>query len=629
MDECKDLRLDPSEDPRQFQHEVLFEHQVDHLGERKLFVGLAYTGRRFFIALGVIAFVIGGLIGRAAWMQIYRVQDYQRLAASNRLRQTPLWPNRGQVFDREGRVLAENVPRFQVTVIPRDLPRDPDERATIIGRTARILGAHVADIEDLLNVPPERTGERILVADQISYPLAMQFVVAEPHLQGFSLETRPKRAYPFSTELPSLSHVLGYVGRMSETEYATFSAQGYQRTDELGKTGLERSYESQLRGTVGVEGREVDAVGNVQALVKRQPPQNGQDLTLSLDVDLQRVAEQSLRKALLAAHVNRGSVVVMDPRDGSILALVSWPAFDDNVFANGISSTQYQALLNDPDHPLFPRAWAGEYPSGSTVKLVVSVAALAEHVIAPSTTVLSTGGLRVGQWFFPDWKVGGHGITDVRKAIALSVNTFYYTVGGGYNGFVGLGVDRLTSWMRRFGLGAPTGIDISGEAPGFVPSTAWKKQTKGVSWYIGDTYNLSIGQGDLLVTPLQVARYTAAIANGGLLMTPHLVMQEAATSTRVGDPADVEVVREGMHDNTTYGSGRALSTLPFPTGGKTGTAQFGMDKQTHGWFTSFAPYDKPEIVVTVMLESGGEGSTVCIPVAKDVMLEWWKKKQSH
>ncbi len=432
MDECKDLRLDPSEDPRQFQHEVLFEHQVDHLGERKLFVGLAYTGRRFFIALGVIAFVIGGLIGRAAWMQIYRVQDYQRLAASNRLRQTPLWPNRGQVFDREGRVLAENVPRFQVTVIPRDLPRDPDERATIIGRTARILGAHVADIEDLLNVPPERTGERILVADQISYPLAMQFVVAEPHLQGFSLETRPKRAYPFSTELPSLSHVLGYVGRMSETEYATFSAQGYQRTDELGKTGLERSYESQLRGTVGVEGREVDAVGNVQALVKRQPPQNGQDLTLSLDVDLQRVAEQSLRKALLAAHVNRGSVVVMDPRDGSILALVSWPAFDDNVFANGISSTQYQALLNDPDHPLFPRAWAGEYPSGSTVKLVVSVAALAEHVIAPSTTVLSTGGLRVGQWFFPDWKVGGHGITDVRKAIALSVNTFYYTVGGVY-----------------------------------------------------------------------------------------------------------------------------------------------------------------------------------------------------
>jgi penicillin-binding protein 2 len=269
----------------------------------------------------------------------------------------------------------------------------------------------------------------------------------------------------------------------------------------------------------------------------------------------------------------------------------------------------------------------------------VATAALEEGVITANTTVFSTGGVRIGSSFFADWRAGGHGATNVRKAIADSVNTFFYYIGGGYESFVGLGVDRLVKWLRLFGLGTRTGIDLPGERPGFVPDADWKAKTKGERWYVGDTYNLSIGQGDLLVTPLQVASYTSTIADSGIHITPHVAQAfiasdgtetpidiNRATST-VASLSSIQIVRQGMRETVVSGSGRSLSNLPFSVAGKTGTAQWRNDRATHAWFTSFAPYEKPEIVVTVLIEEGGEGSLTAIPVARQILQAWWQDRK--
>jgi len=300
-----------------------------------------------------------------------------------------------------------------------------------------------------------------------------------------------------------------------------------------------------------------------------------------------------------------------------------------------VSQEEYNAFLNDENNPLFNRAISGEVPSGSTIKPVVAAAALQERVISENTSFLSIGGLHIGQWFFPDWKAGGHGVTNVRKALAESVNTFFFYIGGGYQDFVGLGVDRLVKYMRLFGLGEKSGLDLNGESAGFVPTSDWKEETKNEAWYIGDTYHISIGQGDILVTPLQVANFTAAVANGGILYRPYLVQSLLDENNQVVkqiepqiirrdfiDPYNLQVVREGMRQTVIAGSARSLSVLPVNSAGKTGTAQWSSKKQNHAWFTGFAPYENPEIVITVLVEEGREGSEVSVPIAKEI-LDWY------
>jgi penicillin-binding protein 2 len=400
------------------------------------------------------------------------------------------------------------------------------------------------------------------------------------------------------------------------------------RTDDIGKTGIEQSYESMIRGIPGERKVEVDAMGRPRAVVEEHDPVDGSDVRLTIDLALQKVTEAALRKEPDLAHVSRGSAIVMDVKTGALLAAVSWPSYDNNIFTGNVSSTLYSGLLNDPNQPLFPRAWAGQFPSGSVIKPLIASAALQEGVITPNTTVLSTGGIHVGPWFFPDWKAGGHGTVNVRSALAWSVNTFFYYVGGGYDTFRGLGVGKLSTWMKNFGLGSALGLDIAGEAQGHVPTEDWKLATKGERWYIGDTYNLSIGQGDLLVTPLQIARVTASIANGGTMVVPHFVEGRNGTPSQVGINLDaLAVVRSGMRDTVVYGSGRRMSSLPFTSAGKTGTAQWRSDKPNHAWYTGFAPYENPEVVVTVLLEEGVEGSSTAVPVAYDIMKEWWNEKQ--
>ncbi len=614
----------------EIRHEVLSEQEVYRLDGRPMFVGFAFSKRSFVIAACLAVLAGGALVARAAWMQIARGEAYLARAENNRLRPSVLWPKRGVITDRRGVVLAENTPRFQVTLIPRDLPSLEEERALMLADIGRLVGVRTDALAELVAVKPALADDPVLVVDNLPYEQALALAVRLPSLPAVSLDARPRRSYPQSQNIPSLSHILGYVGKISERELEARRVDGYRRVDELGKTGIERSYEGLLRGTLGFRTSEVDARGRAKSIVRDDQPVDGETVQLTIDTRLQQAAEAALQRMLTQEKLARGSVVAMDPRSGEILALVSLPAYDNNAFSGGVSSTLYAALTTNPDQPLFERAIAGVYPSGSTVKIVVSVAALMEGVITPATTVVSTGGLRLGQWFFPDWQAGGHGVTNVRRAIAWSVNTFYYMIGGGYQSFTGMGPEKLSMWMQRFGLGSVTGIDVPGENKGFVPTKAWKEDVRKQPWYVGDTYNLSIGQGDLLVTPLQVARYTAAIANGGSLVTPHLAVHATSTPVSVGaTPEAIEEARQGMRDAVVYGSARGLSILPFPSAGKTGTAQWNSNRATHAWFTSFAPFEAPEIVVTVLLEEGGEGSRVATPVAREVLQAWYKLRESE
>jgi len=360
-------------------------------------------------------------------------------------------------------------------------------------------------------------------------------------------------------------------------------------------------------------------------------------LVLSIDSDLQKKSEEILSANLKKLNLTKGAVIISDPNNGEILSLVSLPTFDNRLFAEGISADDYKKLIEDKDNPMFNRAISGEYPSGSTVKMIFAAAALQEKVITENTTILSNGGLKVAQWFFPDWKAGGHGLTSVRKAIAESVNTFFYYIGGGYQDFVGLGIERLVKYLNLFGLGNTLGIDLPNEATGFVPSQEWKEKVKGEKWYIGDTYNLSIGQGDLLVTPLQVNEWTAYFAAGGKEYQPHVVKEildsndktiktitESPLRDTLIDSYNVEIVRQGMRQTVTSGSAKRLLDLPVDSAAKTGTAQWNTTKDPHAWFTAFAPYKNPQIVITVLVEEGKEGSSVALTVAHDIMAYYFQ-----
>ncbi len=617
--------LDKSEVIR---HEVIFEDDITQLDERNVFVGLGISLQRMKTAFSIAIVILGILFGRAGWMQIVQADEFRARADENRFRTQVLPARRGIVRDIHGTVLAENVPSFYVRMRWIDLPYDEEERNATIASVARTVGMTSEEIISIMHATGTGIDEWVDVAKDVSYERAIELSVRLPELFGVALVTAAKRQYPESARTPSLSHVIGYVGSISPEEYEERRQIGYRRTDEIGKTGIERSYESHIRGDPGERRVEVDAFGRPRAVVGDMDPVDGDDVTLTVDAELQHAVEQALRDGLETAEVTRGSAILMNAETGSILAAVSLPAYDNNIFAGKVSSTLYRKLLEDEDRPLFPRAWSGQVPSGSVIKPLIATAALQEEVVTPHTTVLSVGGISVGPWFFPDWQPGGHGATNVRRAIAWSVNTFFYYVGGGHDTFLGLGVIRLTDWMKRFGLGSAMGLDIPGEASGHVPTREWKEETKGERWYIGDTYNLSIGQGDLLVTPVQIARVTATIANGGRLVTPHVVLQDVITSDVLDVRPDVfETVRLGMRDTVTYGSGRRLASMPIDVAGKTGTAQWRSDRPNHAWFTGFAPFDKPEVVVTVLLEEGDEGSTFAVPIAGDILRAWYERSQ--
>lgn len=609
-------------------------------------LGVSFGRKKFFLLLGLFMTVFFALFGRLGYLQIARGANFYETAEGNRQRIVPIPAERGLITDRRGRPLTKNIPNFSLALTPQNLPRDPASRQELVRRLASMTHRAEEDLQRLIDEYGSYSLESIIVEEHLDYETALLVQIAAADLPGIHivrgskrlyLHEMPTEAYPdLATTTQSLAHVIGYEGKLSREELDALYADGYLPSDLIGKTGIEKTYENYLRGNYGKKRIEVNALGREQSVLAEVPPTPGFQLTLSIDAAIQGTLEALLRQTLAVNNKHRGAAVAIDPRNGEILALVSLPSFDNNLFSSGISSEAYAALRDHPDTPLFSRAVGGTYPSGSTVKPAVAAAALAEGIITPSSVFLSTGGLRIGKWFFPDWKPGGHGWTNVVASLAYSVNTFYYYIGGGFEEFRGLGVAVMTDYLRRFGFGAELGVDLPGEASGFLPSEEWKQETKGEQWYIGDTYNLAIGQGDLLVTPLQIAAMTSIIANGGTLYRPHAVKEIIDPVRSVATPVQptvirssvvpaehIATVRAGMRACVTLGSCRRLSDLPVAVAAKTGTAQWRSDRETHGWFTSFAPFDNPEIVLTIIVEEGGEGSAIAAPIARDFYAWWW------
>ncbi len=608
-------------------------------GERE-YLGVTVSRRRMWVLVGCACVAFGVLFARAASLQIIAGDENRLRAEKNRVRTIPVPAIRGVFFDRTGKPLVANVPTFTVRATPSDLPEDPAERQSLLERLGTILGFSAAEFEAVLAESRTPSFVPVLLVQNVPHPMAVRLMIDAQSMPGITVQYDTYRAYNVGEPIHnSWGHLFGYVGKITAEQYAALPQGKYLLNDRIGREGLEATFEDVLRGTSGVRQVEVDALGREKRVVAETLPVDGDSVQLTIDADAQNKLEELLGAELKTVGKTRGSAVAIDPRDGSVLALVSTPGYDANLFSTGIASSTYRYLLGDEDAPLFPRAVAGVYPSGSIIKPVVAAAALQEGVITTKTSFLSVGGIHYGEWFFPDWKAGGHGQTNVYKAIAESVNTFFYLIGGGNETTIGLGIDRMAKYFRAFGFGEKTGIELPKEASGLVPTPDWKQRVKNEAWFIGDTYHAAIGQGDVLVTPLQMAVALQAFANGGTVYAPRLEHARRAadgTVTPVAvrvinrnmvSPETIQVVREGMRQTVLSGSARSMSALPVAVAGKTGTAQWKEDHLPHGWFVGFAPYDAPEILVVVMLEDAGEGSSVAVPVARQ-FLDWYFSRSS-
>lgn len=584
------------------------------------------------------------------YIQIIEGNTYFARAERNRQRTIPIVAERGLMYDTNGVQMTQNVPNFSLTLVPQDLPRKRQtsqigpSREEVITRLSDITSQKPESLRETLDEFGAYSYESITLQDDIDYDQAIRIHIDAADLPGITIAQGSKRRYlqdvedpvtGVTTSVTSVSHVMGYLGKLNRKELDSLYDKGYLPSDSIGKDGLEYQYESLLRGTYGRRRVEVDSFGRKQLVLSEEEPVPGLHIGLSIDMQIQAALQRFMTAELEKRSLKRASAVAIDPRNGRILAMVSLPSYDNNAFSGGIDAATYQEYITNEDRPLFNRAIGGTYPSGSIIKPVYAAAALQEGIITKTTSFLSTGGIAVGVWFFPDWQSGGHGRTDVRKSLANSVNTFYYIIGGGYNDFVGLGVDILRKYLISFGLSEVTGIDLPGERAGHVPSKEWKEETKGERWYVGDTYNLSIGQGDLLVTPLQMAMLTASIANKGTVYAPQILKKKINPITGNETSADpvvirdlpvsadnLETVRLGMRDCVTYGSCRRLNSVSIPIAGKTGTAQWNTNKENHAWFTSFAPFDDPEIAVAILVEEGEGGSISAVPIG-DAFYRWW------
>jgi len=594
----------------------------------KINLFLNHNKVKAIILICLIIFFI--ILSRLFWLQVVKGNEYNAIAKGNRIRQQVIPAERGIIYDRFNTPLVTNVASYTLSFVPADLPAD---KSYIIEQLSNILLRDLTEITAIFTAADLDSYQPVLITNNLRHEQIIAFKTIENELPGIELNIEPRRSY---LEDSGLAHILGYVGKINQDELAAQQSINYRFDDYIGKDGIEFFYENYLKGQDGIQEVEVNASGKTQKILNKKEPQIGQNIILSIDLDLQQKLTQVLGEAVQQNSTAQGaSAIALDPNSGEILAMVSLPDFDNNFFSAGILASAYNNYLTDHSKPLFNRTIAGNYPPGSIFKPLVALAALEEGLINQQKTFLSTGGLQIGQWFFPDWKYGGHGRINVIKAIAESVNTFFYYIGGGYGDFTGLGVDRIVAYAKKFYLNQQLGIDLPGEATGLLPSRTWKEEIKGESWYIGDTYHLSIGQGDILVTPLQVASYTAALANGGILYQPHLFkgmltndLNQTPEQTSyilakdIASSKNIEIIRQGLRATVLEGSARSLQTLPVSSAGKTGTAQVGGDQNYHAWFSGFAPYESPKIVLTILIENGGEGSDVAVPVFREVM-DWY------
>lgn len=566
---------------------------------------------------------------QAFYLQIIKGRYYAEISENNYKRVIAIKSPRGIIYDKYYKQIVFNMPIFDLVVIPYDFLKEKESVDEKIKKLSEIIGQEESDLK-----------KKILKADRLSYhPFLIleniekdDFLILEEKIRsidGVKLEKNAIRNY---VDGKYISNVIGYSGRINEEELKI--NQDYLLIDIIGKSGLEFFYEKQLRGIYGEEEIEVDSFGKKTRTIGKEYPISGNNLILNIDFELQKKIYNQLAEITTKFETGAGgSVVAINPQNGAVLALVNFPSYDNNLFAKGISNNDYQKLLNDKNNPLLNKAISGQYPPGSVFKPLMGVAALQEKIISPTYQIFAGEAIYVGSYRYPDWKL--HGLVDLTQAIAQSCNIYFYTVGGGYGDIEGLGIERIKNYANLFGLGNSSGIDLPYEITGFIPSKEWKRKTKDERWYIGDTYHVSIGQGDVLVTPLQVANYVAAIANGGKLFQPQIVdkivdingtiiedMSPIIIRENFVDLENIKWVQKGMRENVISGSGRALYNLSVEAAGKTGTAQYYGNKKTHAWYVTYAPYENPEIVMAIIIEGGGEGHTAAVPVAKEV-LRWY------
>lgn len=621
---------------RTFHHEWVEECAAHEptLAESQ-FLGTSISPKKITAAFVLIACALFAFLLRSAQLQLFEGNEFAMLAATQGRKSDIVPARRGIIFDTNGAALVHNVPRFVLLLNVAELPRKTEERVRAIAKISALSGLSVQELNEKISA--HRSYEPLALIDSIPYPDALRVLVEAEKISGLSVLQKYARKYALNGAT-SMSFILGYLGRVTDDDYRRGNG-AYRFSDMIGKDGVEFRYETLLRGRDGRKEAEVDALGTEKRVLSEENAVDGESIILTIDSDIQKKSEEILRAWLKRFNAPAGVVIISVPRTGAIRALVNIPTFDSNVFSGVVTKDAYSTLISNPLRPLFNRALQGEYPSGSTIKPLVAAAALQEKIVTPETTFLSTGGIRVSRWFFPDWKVGGHGPTNLSKALAESVNTYFYLIGGGSDTVAGLGIEKLADYFYRFGLGAKTGIDLPSEADGFIPNPSWKQEKNGEQWYIGDTYHVAIGQGDILVTPMQVNAYTAYFANSGISYVPHLIANTGVNQdvvhdkkpltlkTNIIERKHVDAIREGMRAAVLKGSARRLSLLSVSAAGKTGTAQWSSIKKPHAWFTGWAPYDDPELVITVLIEEGEEGSKSAIGAAYDI-LNWYFKKNN-
>ena len=599
----------------------------DHIREGQLFTNRAIA---FVIICSIMVLTI---ISRLAYLQIISHQHFTTLSQNNRLNVLPIEPIRGLIYDRNGVVLAQNVPIYNLKITPEQVA---DLKLTL-GQLAELVEITDYDLERFQKL---RKRNRSFKSLPLRYRLTDQevakFAVNRHRFPGVDIEAELTRHYPLGDVV---AHAVGYVGRIDETELQRVDQANYDGTSHIGKTGIEKYYEDILHGQVGHQEVEINASGRVLRVINRNAPTPGQNLHLNLDIHLQQTAQD-----MFIEH--NGALVAIDPANGAVLALVSIPTFDANLFVNGIDTQTYSELRDSPNHPLINRAIYGQYPPGSTLKPFMGLAGLeilgigsSKHTYCPGYFSLEGDSHR-----YRDWKKDGHGIVDIDKAIVESCDVFFYELA------LSLGIDRIAPYLKSFGFGARTGIDMHGESSGLVPSREWKEKDRKMPWFPGETVNIGIGQGYALTTPLQLAAATATLANRGLRINPRLVSgiqdplsreMQLLSPTLAGN---VEVVRAENWQQIVRamtrvvhfykGTAKGISKdLQYKIAGKTGTAQvFGIKQdetykedeiqkklRDHALFTAFAPVDNPQISVAAIVENGGHGGSVAAPIVRKVM----------
>jgi penicillin-binding protein 2 len=590
----------------------------------------------------VILLVFGAFIVRLFQLQIIMGEVFAEESDKNSVRLVRLEAPRGDILDREGRMIASTRPAFGLQVLPSDL-RNPDLAFRALGQ---LLGEEAAGLREQFGDPRGRARfQPVRLAGDLSYDLLASVESHLYALPGVMTDVRPRRHY-LGGDLAA--HLLGYLGEVQRQQLETRAYAGYRSGDVIGQAGIEALEQSRLRGRDGGRNVVVDVRGRVVDVLDEEDPIAGGSVTLTLDLDLQQAAEAGFLPDAIGDPPKMGALVAMDVETGDILALVSKPSYDPNAFAGGVSATTWKALTGDPWRPLQDRAISGQYPPGSTYKAIVAVSALQEKVITPGGLVYCPGHFTLGRRTYRCWKKEGHGAMSLRDALIQSCDVYFYTAG------LKLGIDRLAFFARGFSLGRRTGISLPSEQPGLVPTAAWKETRFGEPWGAGETVSASIGQGFNLVTPLQLAVAYAAIANGGRVVRPRLILSQQdseghlipgpAPETRSTVPVsekNLALVRDALTGvvEEPRGTGGRARVPGMRVAGKTGTAQVVHMKHTedldddevpvkyrdHAWFVAYAPADAPRIVVAVLNEHGGHGGSAAAPIAQRVLARWTEK----